>query len=53
MNGNPLLALLAAMLALAACVTVEPIDYTPVGEIKPGPGLFSGDDGKWVLEKKL
>ena len=34
---------------LAACANVEPMDYTPISEIPPGPGLFSGEDGVFTL----
>ncbi len=35
--------------ALAACSNVEPMSYTPVSEIPPGPGLFSGEDGVFTI----
>ncbi len=34
---------------LAACSNVEPMSYTPVGEIPPGPGAFSGEDGVFTI----
>jgi hypothetical protein len=34
---------------LAACSNVEPMSYTPVSEIPPGPGLFSGEDGVFTI----
>ncbi|UCH73827.1 MAG: hypothetical protein JSU82_16125 [Rhodospirillales bacterium] len=34
---------------LAACSGVEPISYTPIDQIPPGPGLFSGEDGVFTL----
>ena len=34
---------------LAACSNVEPMSYTPVSEIPPGPGAFSGEDGVFTL----
>ena len=34
---------------LGACSAVEPISYTPIDEIPPGPGLFSGEDGVFTL----
>ncbi len=34
---------------LAACSGVEPMRYTPIDEIPPGPGLFSGEDGVFTL----
>ncbi len=37
-------------LALAACASAKPFDYQPTAdEIKPGGGLFSGDDGEFVI----
>lgn len=43
--------LAAAMLAigLAACSGVQPYDFVAIDEIPPGPGLFSGADGEFVL----
>jgi hypothetical protein len=35
--------------ALAACSNVEPMSYTPVGEIPPGQGAFSGEDGVFTI----
>ena len=34
---------------LAACSNVEPMSYTPISEIPPGPGLFSGEDGVFTI----
>ena len=37
-------------LGLAACGNVKRFDYEPVAdEMKPGAGLFSGDDGEFVI----
>lgn len=43
--------LLTALLlvALSACGNVKPIDYTEPHDIQPGPGLFSGKHGDFVL----
>ena len=41
-----------AILALAACGTGEPIDPDMISkpdEMQPGPGVFSGEDGEFVL----
>lgn len=35
--------------ALAACSAGEPLEYTAADEIRPGPGLVSGPDGKFTL----
>lgn len=37
---------------LAACSGVEPFAYTEVHEIPPGPGLFSGEDGEFVIYRR-
>jgi len=35
---------------VAACANVEPFDYQPTAdELKPGPGLLSGEDGEFVI----
>lgn len=39
---------LLACLLLAGCGG-EPYAYQPDHELKPGPGLFSGDDGEFNL----
>ena len=45
-----LVALGLVVLGLAACGNVKQFDYQPVAdEIKPGAGLFSGDDGEFVI----
>jgi hypothetical protein len=46
--------LLAGLLGLAiatgGCASApEPFDYQQENELKPGPGLFSGDDGEFTL----
>ena len=46
--------LLAGLLVLAIAIggcasTPEPFDYQQENELKPGPGLFSGDDGVFTL----
>ena len=43
-------AVLIMSLGLAtACSNVEPFEYTPANEMKPGPGLLSGEDGEFTL----
>ncbi len=39
---------LCACLLLAGCGG-EPYTYQPDHELKPGPGLFSGEDGEFTL----
>ncbi len=37
-------------LALSVCGAIKPFDYQPTAdEIKPGSGLFSGDDGAFEI----
>jgi len=43
------LASLALALALAACAGAKPFEYHPIHEIPEGPGLFTGEDGEWVI----
>ena len=40
---------LALALALAACAGAKPFEYHPIDEIPEGPGLFTGEDGEWVI----
>ncbi len=35
--------------ALSGCADLEPFDPPVAGEMMPGPGLFSGADGEFVL----
>ncbi len=46
---GPRLAALALALALAACAGAKPFEYHPIHEIPEGPGLFTGEDGEWVI----
>ncbi len=47
------LMLVLAIGFLAGCAGVEPFDYQPTAdEMKPGPGLLSGDDGEFVILSK-
>lgn len=42
--------LLALLLLAASCTRQpEPFDYTPVDEVKSGPGLLSGEDGVFTI----
>lgn len=43
---------LALLLALGACARGKPFQPTAVDEIKPGPGLFTGEAGAFVLYRK-
>ena len=40
--------LLSLLLLLGGCGG-EPYTYVPENELKPGPGLFSGEDGEFNL----
>ena len=43
----------AVMLILGACAGGEPREPTKVvDEIPPGPGVFSGEDGEFVLYRR-
>jgi hypothetical protein len=47
---SPIFALTGVtLLLLGACADVKPLEYTEIHEIPPGPGLLSGEDGKFVL----
>jgi hypothetical protein len=48
---KPRHSLLLAGLLLAGCNSA-PLDYTPVGDMKPGPGMFSGASGSFSLSGK-
>jgi hypothetical protein len=42
--------ILGLCLVLGACATPpEPYEYRSSNDIKPGPGLFSGEDGRFTL----
>ncbi len=43
------LASVALALTLAACAGAKPFEYHPIHEIPEGPGLFTGEDGEWVI----
>ena len=41
------------MLLFCACATPpEPYEYVPDNEIKPGPGLFTGEEGSLTIYPK-
>lgn len=47
------LAVGAMVLTLAACGIGQPLETTKVvDEIPPGPGLFSGEDGEFVIYRR-
>lgn len=48
-----LLAGMIMMLGLGACAVGKPFEQpTVVDEIPPGPGLFSGEDGEFVIYRR-
>ena len=49
-RGLPIFALTGVtLLLLGACAELKPLEYTEIHEIPPGPGLLSGEDGRFVL----
>ncbi len=51
------LALACALVALSlsACGQAKPLPWSEIAmpdEMKPGPGLFTGKDGRWVMYGK-
>ena len=44
---------LGAILCLAACATSpEPFEYKDTNEVKPGRGVFTGEDGRWTIYRQ-
>lgn len=40
----------AVLLLLTACASSpEPFDYQKSNELKPGPGIFTGDEGSYTI----
>ncbi|MGH1481781.1 MAG: hypothetical protein ACRBM6_24130 [Geminicoccales bacterium] len=55
MDGRSLRRVIAGsmLLALTACSVGQPREtVTVVDEIPPGPGLFSGEDGEFVIYRR-
>jgi hypothetical protein len=48
-GAGPGLALAAVLLLTSACSQIEPMEYTEIHDIQPGPGLLSGDQGAFIL----
>lgn len=45
-----LMLMLCLIVGLSACTSSpEPYEYQPDNELKPGPGLFSGEKGEFVI----
>jgi len=47
-----LLAAAALLAGLAACSGVKSYEFVAIDEIPPGPGLFSGEDGEFVIYRR-
>lgn len=49
-----ILSLLVSGFMLGACANmdIEPMEQPTPGEIPKGPGLFSGEDGEFVVYRK-
>lgn len=43
---------LAAALVLGACAHTEPFAYESDNEVKPGRGVFTGEDGAWTIYRQ-
>ena len=48
-NAGPGAALAAVFLLATACAQIEPMEYTEIHDIQPGPGLLSGEQGAFIL----
>ena len=43
---------LGALLILGACAHTEPFEYESYNEVKPGPGVFTGEKGTWTIYRQ-
>jgi hypothetical protein len=43
---------LGALLVLGACAHSEPFAYESYNEVKPGPGVFTGEKGTWTIYRQ-
>ena len=44
---------LGMVIGLAACATSpEPFEYQNTNEVKPGRGVFTGEDGTWTIYRQ-
>lgn len=41
--------LLVGAVGVFGCANYEPLEYTPASEIRPGPGLFTGNQGVFYI----
>ncbi len=49
MKTSQLLTAVLIAAFLGACSNIQPVVFVPIDEIPPGPGLFSGEDGEFVI----
>ncbi|MBF0379710.1 MAG: hypothetical protein HQL69_01755 [Magnetococcales bacterium] len=47
-----LLSLIILTMALVGCSSAKPFAYEDQGEVKEGPGLFSGKKGEFIIYNK-
>lgn len=47
-----LIGMMAIAWLFAGCGHREPLNYTSGGETQPGPGLFSGEEGAFIIYQK-
>jgi hypothetical protein len=52
MSKSLYLAFLLVTLLAAGCAHMQPFEVQPADQIPPGPGLFSGDDGEFVIFRR-
>ena len=52
MRGIILCIVLLTLLGAGGCAHVEPYEFQPTDEIPAGPGLFSGEDGEFVILRR-
>ena len=50
--GSRTLAVIVACLLMAACSGIEPMAFPDARENPTFPGLFTGEEGKWVIYRK-
>ncbi len=48
MKSAPLIGMICLMIVLASCAA-EPFKFKPDNELKPGPGVFSGEEGEFTI----
>ena len=48
MKSTCLIGMICLMIGLAGCAA-EPFKFKPDNELKPGPGVFSGEEGEFTI----